>query len=97
MATTAERIISDIRGTIMSRLENEGYLMRGDLIEIFDSHRMDWRTIAGDTEASFTISGIKLSQLPKPHISIDHTSQTVLRFNYPSGDIEQTMTVRGFA
>ncbi len=94
---TAEGIISDIRSSIMARLENDGYLMRGDLIEIFDSHRMDWRNIAGDTEATFTISGIRLSQLPKPHITIDHTSQTVLRFNYPSGDIEQTMTIRGFA
>ena len=93
----AEEIIAEIQDSIAMGLEFNGYLMRGDVIEIFDKHRMDWRSVAGDTEASFTIGSAKLSQLPKPHIVIDHTNQTSLEFKFPSGDIVQTMTVRGFA
>ena len=93
----AEEMITDIRMIIGARTDKDGYLMRGDLIEIFDKYRADWRSVAGDTEASFTINGLKLSQLPKPHIVIDHTNQTRLEFKFPSGDIVQTMTVRGFA
>ena len=90
-------IICDIRDTIGAELAGKGYMMRGEMIDLFDRHRRHWKELAGDTEQEFTIRGCKLSSLPRPHITMDYTNQTMITVSFPSGDITQTTKVRGFA
>ena len=107
-----EQLRSEINGilsvmlvaTIHDYLEDNNYIPREDLKYAFEAARDGLIRTFGDDildkpEAAYTWieRGCKICLIPGLYIEIDPTGSTDLEFRFPSGDIIQRTTIKGFA
>lgn len=106
MANTKAEIIDNavqkMANDVASKVRDEGYIMRSDLTDIFRETYSKLREDCSEEELSgldclFVLNNAKISSLPKLHIAKDYSNQATLTVHFPSGDVTQTIYVKGFA